>query len=68
MKCALILMLAALPLAAGDWDDDHRWKLDEKETIRRTFDAASGSGGNAAGAASQLNVPLTLLLLPAVSP
>ena len=45
MKSALILMLAALPMAAGDWDDDHRWKLDEKETIRRTFDAAGGSGG-----------------------
>ena len=38
-----------LAVAAGwrprDWDDDHRWKLDEKETIRRTFDAAGGSGG-----------------------
>ena len=45
MRSALILMMAALPAAATDWDDDHRWKLDEKETIRRSFDAASGSGG-----------------------
>ena len=44
MKVTLILMMAALPLAAGGWDDDHRWKLDEKEAIRRTFDAAAGSG------------------------
>src|ERR1035441_8861695 len=38
-------MMAPLPLAAGGWDDDHHWKLDEKETIRRTFDTAAGSGG-----------------------
>jgi hypothetical protein len=44
MKGVLILMMAALPLAAGGWDDDHRWKLDEKEAIRRTFDIAAGSG------------------------
>ena len=44
MKVMLILMMAALPLAAGGWDDDHRWKLDEKEAIRRTFDVAAGSG------------------------
>ena len=44
MKGTLILIMAALPLAAGGWDDDHRWKLDEKEAIRRTFDAAAGSG------------------------
>ncbi len=43
MKVTLILMMAALPLAAGAWDDDHRWKLDEKESIRRTFDVAAGS-------------------------
>jgi hypothetical protein len=43
MKVTLILMMAALPLAAGGWDD-HRWKLDEKEAIRRTFDVAAGSG------------------------
>jgi hypothetical protein len=41
MKVTLILMMAALPLAAAGWDDDHRWKLDEKETIRRTFDTGS---------------------------
>ena len=45
MRAVTILMMAALPLAAAGWDDDHRWKLDEKETIRRTFDATSGSGG-----------------------
>jgi hypothetical protein len=45
MKVTLILMMAALPLAAANWDDDHRWKVDDKETIRRTFDAAVGSGG-----------------------
>jgi hypothetical protein len=44
MKVTLILTMAALPLAAGGWDDDHRWKLDEKEAIRRTFDVAAGSG------------------------
>src|SRR5450631_1751208 len=44
MKGTLILMMAALPLAAGGWDDDHLWKLDEKEAIRRTFDVAAGSG------------------------
>ncbi len=43
MRRAFILALAALPLAAGGWGDDHRWKLDEKETLKRTFDAA-GSG------------------------
>jgi hypothetical protein len=42
MRSSLILMMAALPLAAA-WDDGHNWKLDEKETIKRTFDAA-GSG------------------------
>jgi hypothetical protein len=45
MRSALILAIAALPLAAAGWQDDHRWKLDEKETIRRTFDAAGGSAG-----------------------
>src|ERR1035438_8683064 len=45
MRSALIMAIAALPLAAAGWQDDHRWKLDEKETIRRTFDAAGGSGG-----------------------
>jgi len=44
MRSSLILMMAALPLAAGGWDDDHHWKFDEKETIRRTFDTAAGSG------------------------
>ena len=44
MRRALILMTAALPLAAGAWDDDHRWKLEEKETLKRTFDTGSGSG------------------------
>ena len=44
MRKVLILTLATLPLAAAGWYDDHRWKLDEKETIRRTFDAAGGSG------------------------
>ncbi len=45
MRPALILMMAALPLSANGWDDDHRWRLDEKEAIRKTFDAAGGSGG-----------------------
>lgn len=44
MRGTLILMIAALPLAAGGWDDGHRWKLDEKESILRTFDVAAGSG------------------------
>ena len=41
MRRTFILALAALPLAAAGWDDDHHWKLDEKETIRRTFDTGS---------------------------
>lgn len=41
MKTAWILILAAVPLAAAGWDDDHRWKLDEKETVKRTFDTGS---------------------------
>lgn len=44
VRYATVLTMAALPLGAAGWDDDHRWKLDEKETLRRTFDAASGSG------------------------
>jgi hypothetical protein len=44
MRGTLMLMMAALPLVAGGWDDGRRWKLDEKETIRRTFDVAAGSG------------------------
>src|ERR1039458_2391318 len=43
MRRALILTIAVLAPAAAGWDD-HRWKLDEKETIRRTFDAAGASG------------------------
>src|SRR3954471_3413281 len=42
MRNAWILILAALPLVAADWDD-HKWKLDETESIRKTFDTgASG--------------------------
>jgi hypothetical protein len=44
MRISLILILAALPLAAAGRDDDHRWNVDEKETIRRTFDLAAGTG------------------------
>ena len=44
MKTSVLLMMAVLPLAAAGWDDEHQWKLDEKETIRRTFDVAAGSG------------------------
>ena len=44
MRGLMILTLAALPLAANGWDDNHHWKLDEKESIRRTFDVAAGSG------------------------
>jgi len=43
MRYAWIVTLIALPLAAAGWDDDHKWKLDEKESIRKTFDTtASG--------------------------
>jgi hypothetical protein len=41
MRSALILMMSALPLAAAGWDDDHHWKLDEKETLKHSFDTAS---------------------------
>ena len=42
MNIACILLLAAaLPLRAAGWEDDHKWKLDEKETIRRTFDTGA---------------------------
>jgi len=43
MKVLPILTMAALPLMAGGWDDNHRWKVDEKESIRRTFDTAAGA-------------------------
>src|SRR5437879_13640856 len=39
------LMLAAVPLMAQPRNrDDRNWKVDEKETIRKTFDLSSGSG------------------------
>jgi hypothetical protein len=41
MRNAWILLLAALPLTAAGWDDDHKWKLDEKESIRKTFDTTA---------------------------
>jgi hypothetical protein len=38
------VMLAALPLLAQRRFDDRDWRVDEKETIRKTFDVTSGSG------------------------
>ena len=49
MKNAAMLAMAALPLAVCGWgyerDDDRIWKLDEKESIRKTFDVGAGSSG-----------------------
>jgi hypothetical protein len=45
MRRTLILLAAAWPLAASGWDDNHRWRVDEKETLQRTFDLGGGSGG-----------------------
>jgi hypothetical protein len=38
------MALAALPLAAQHHYDDRNWRLDEKETIRKSFDVGSGGG------------------------
>lgn len=43
MKTAALLALASLPLLAADWHDD-RWRLNEEQTLRKTFDVSSGSG------------------------
>jgi hypothetical protein len=43
MRTLGFLMLAALPLLAQRrWED--RWRVDEKESIRKTIDVTSGSG------------------------
>jgi hypothetical protein len=42
-KWACLLMMAA-PLAAQRHYDDRNWRLQEHDTIRRTFDIAGGSG------------------------
>jgi hypothetical protein len=37
-------MLAAGALLAADWHDERNWRINQHETIRRTFDVSSGSG------------------------
>jgi hypothetical protein len=44
MKTWVCILLAAAPLAAQRHHDDRDWRLNEKDTIRRTFDVTSGSG------------------------
>jgi len=50
VKTAVWIMLTALPaltslpLSAADWHDDRNWKLNQQETLRRTFDVSTGSG------------------------
>jgi hypothetical protein len=39
------MLLAVAPLAAQRHWDDRDWRVDEKETIRKTFDLSSGSAG-----------------------
>jgi hypothetical protein len=40
MKTTTLLILAVAPLAASGSYHDHNWKLDEKESILRSFDGA----------------------------
>src|SRR5437660_9128464 len=39
----IAIPLAALPLLAFDWHDDRNWRLNQQETIRRSFDVSSAS-------------------------
>jgi len=39
------MMLAAAPLFAQRHYDDRSWKVEDRETIRHTFDVTAGSGG-----------------------
>ena len=41
MRYGAILAMAALPMAVTAQHRDHEWKLDEKETIRKTFDVGT---------------------------
>ena len=43
MKRWAWMILAVAPLAAQRHYDDRNWKLNDKETVRRTFDLAGGS-------------------------
>lgn len=43
MKPAALVVLASLPLLAADWHDDRNWKLNQEETIRRSFDLPGSS-------------------------
>src|SRR5258705_5504443 len=44
MKTWACILLVVAPLAAQRHRDDRDWRLDEKDTVRRTFDLSSGSG------------------------
>jgi len=44
MKLAVLTMLASSALLAADWHDDRTWRINQHETLRRTFDVSSGSG------------------------
>jgi hypothetical protein len=43
LKPLALTAIALFPLLAFGRDDDRNWRLDEQETIRRSFDVASGS-------------------------
>jgi hypothetical protein len=45
MKYATWILALALPLALFGRRDDRDWKIDERDTIRKTFNVAAGSGG-----------------------
>jgi hypothetical protein len=43
VKPAALIVFASLPLLAADWRDDRDWKLNQQETIRRSFDLPGAS-------------------------
>src|SRR5437588_11961283 len=43
MKPAALIMLASLPLLAADRRDDRNWKINEQETLRRSFDVSGAA-------------------------
>jgi hypothetical protein len=45
MKTWAWILLAVAPLTAQRHRDERDWRLEEKDTVRRTFDLSSGSGG-----------------------
>jgi len=44
VKTSILLLAATVPLLASDWHDDHDWRINQQDTVRRTFDVGTGSG------------------------